>query len=595
MMKQKLMLALIAVLPFSACRIKKTDTRVDATPTTVTKSIDVVQPPQEKQVVDLSDNTQKTIRSREKLRTEEDKYKKDSSHTQMAYTLGEAAGVGGYVSRSPWPQLPSELNTEEYDSLTENTFHEAAKKPLSTFSIDVDAASYANTRRFLNSNQLPPKDAVRIEEFINYFPYAYKDPRGEDPVSINTEVANCPWNNEHRLVRIGLKGREIKTEKLPVSNLVFLIDVSGSMQDANKLPLLKSAFRLLVKELRSNDTVSLVVYAGNAGLVLPPTEGSEKEKILEAIDRLQAGGSTSGGAGIQLAYDIAKRNFMRNGNNRVILATDGDFNVGVSSDGELVRLIEEKRQHGIFLTVLGFGLGNYKDSKMEKLADKGNGNYAYIDNLLEAKKVLVSEMGATLHTIAKDVKIQVEFNPARVQSYRLIGYENRLLNDEDFNNDKKDAGEMGAGSTVTALYEVVPVGVSFQGESIDPLKYQAVKLLPNTSESDELLTVKFRYKEPQGSISKMVSMVVVDKKRSLAQTSEDFQFVSAVAGFGMLLRNSEFKNDLTYEQVITLAKNSMGEDPEGYRAEFLKLVKTAHAISTSQAFIDQYSPQCGNE
>ncbi len=468
-------------------------------------------------------------------------------------------------------------NTEDYATIHENRFHKPADEPLSTFSIDVDAASYSNMRRFLNQGQKPPVDAVRIEEMINYFDYEYPQPKNEDPFSINTEVAKAPWNEKHYLVHIGLQGKTIPTENLPPSNLVFLIDVSGSMADANKLPLLKSSFKLLVDQLRPVDKVAIVVYAGAAGMVLPATAGNEKEKILAALNQLEAGGSTAGGAGIQLAYKIAKENLVEGGNNRVIIATDGDFNVGESSNAGMERLIEQKRNDGIFLTVLGFGMGNYKDSKMEILADKGNGNYAYIDNILEAKKVLVNEFGGTLFTIAKDVKIQVEFNPAKVQAYRLVGYENRLMNKEDFNDDKKDAGELGSGHTVTALYEIIPVGVSSSFVSVDPLKYQRYTPTESANASNELMTVKLRYKQPDGNTSKLLSQVI-SEKMSL-RPSNNFQWSAAVAGFGMLLRNSEFKGAMTYEQVLSMASTSRGTDANGYRSEFINLVKSAMLLN----------------
>lgn len=470
-------------------------------------------------------------------------------------------------------------NTEEYSSIHENGFKKVLDNALSTFSIDVDAASYSNMRRFINNGQLPPKDAVRIEEMINYFNYEYENPTGKDPFSINTEVARAPWNEKHLIAQIGLQGKKIELENLPASNIVFLLDVSGSMSAPNKLPLLKSAFKLLVNELRPQDKVSIVVYAGAAGVVLEPTDGNDKKKIMEALDRLQAGGSTAGGAGINLAYKLAKEQFVEGGNNRVVLATDGDFNVGASSNASMERLIEEKRDEGVFLTVLGFGMGNYKDSKMEILADKGNGNYAYIDNMKEAKKVLVNEFGGTMFTIAKDVKIQVEFNPAVVQAYRLIGYENRLLNDEDFNDDKKDAGELGSGHTVTALYEIIPVGVDSEFvKDIDPLKYQSndQKVISST---DELLTVKFRYKEPDGSKSKLITQVV---KNEIRKSSDNLDWSMAVAGFGMLLRDSEYKGDLAFEDVLSMAKKSKGQDGFGYRAEFIELVDLASRMNARQ-------------
>ncbi|MFZ5940760.1 MAG: YfbK domain-containing protein [Bacteroidota bacterium] len=471
------------------------------------------------------------------------------------------------------------FNTEGYSAIHENGFKDVYNNPLSTFSIDVDNASYANVRRFINSGSLPPEDAVRIEEMVNYFNYSYPEPDGEHPFSVYTELSVCPWNSDHQLLHIGLKGKEIDKRELPASNLVFLLDVSGSMQDANKLPLLKSAFSMLVNNLRNEDRVAIVVYAGAAGVVLESTPGNRKEQILAAIEQLQAGGSTAGGEGIKLAYSIAEKNYREGGNNRIILATDGDFNVGASSDGEMERLIEKEREKGIFITVLGFGMGNYKDSKMEVIADKGNGNYAYIDNLQEAQKVLISEFGGTLFTIAKDVKFQIEFNPARVESYRLVGYENRLLNDEDFNDDKKDAGEMGAGHTVTALYEIVPAGSKEKHARIDPLKYQSDRKETRTQESEELMTVKLRYKQPDGFTSKLMEIPVQGKVLDLDETSDNFRFSAAVAEFGMLLRNSEYLKDINSEDILELARTARGEDEEGYRAEFIKLVKTAGAMT----------------
>lgn len=470
-------------------------------------------------------------------------------------------------------------NTEEYDGITENIFHEAIKNPLSTFSIDVDAASYSNIRRFINNGQRPPKDAVRIEEMINYFDYDYAQPDTDHPFAIHTEISSAPWNEKHKLVHIGLQGKKIATEKLPASNLVFLIDVSGSMAEPNKLPLLKNSFKMLVEQLREQDHVAIVVYAGAAGLVLEPTAGNEKKKIIEALDRLEAGGSTAGGAGIKLAYAIAKQHFKSEGNNRVILATDGDFNVGESSNGGMERLIEEKRKDGIFLTVLGYGMGNYKDSKMETLADKGNGNYAYIDNLTEARKVLVNEFGGTLFTIAKDVKLQIEFNPAKVKAYRLIGYENRMLKSEDFNNDKKDAGDLGSGHTVTALYEIIPVGVESEFFKIDELKYQSTKIDPAAFKSKELMTVKFRYKKPDQDVSKLIVHPLLDTNVLLSKTSDNFRWSASVAAFGMLLRESEYVNGFTYDNVLQLAKSSKGIDEEGYRVEFINMVKSYKALA----------------
>ena len=471
------------------------------------------------------------------------------------------------------------MNAEEYKEIAENNFKTVSESPLSTFSIAVDAASYSNMRRYINKGELPPADAIRTEELINYFSYDYPQPTGNDPVKITTEVGACPWNVKHRLVRIGLKAKEIPTDKLPVSNLVFLIDVSGSMYGPQRLGLVQSSLKLLVNNLRDEDRVAIVVYSGSAGEKLPSTSGSDKQKIREAIDELTAGGSTAGGAGIKLAYKIAKQNFVKGGNNRIILCTDGDFNVGVSSDEGLEKLIEQERKSGVFLTVLGYGMGNYKDSKMQVLAEKGNGNHAYIDNLQEANRVLVNEFGATMHTVAKDVKLQIEFNPSQVQAYRLIGYESRLLKDEDFNNDAKDAGEMGAGHTVTAFYEVVPAGIKsdFTGK-VDDLKYQKTKPTPAaTNNSKELLTVKLRYKAPDGNTSKKIEQPLIDDNKE--KVSSDFRFASAVAMFGQLLRDSDFKGAATYDKVISLAKTSLDNDEKGYRREFIRLAETAEGLA----------------
>ncbi|MFD0862194.1 von Willebrand factor type A domain-containing protein [Sungkyunkwania multivorans] len=461
-------------------------------------------------------------------------------------------------------------NDESYSQINENDFERVSLSPLSTFSIDVDKASYSNIRRMINNGQQIFPDAVKIEEMINYFDYSYPQPTDEHPFSINTEVGITPWNQDTKLVRIGLQGKEYESKAIPSTNLTFLIDVSGSMSAANKLPLLKSAFRLLVNQLRAEDKVSIVVYAGAAGVVLKPTSGDKKEEILAALNNLEAGGSTAGGAGIKLAYRLAEKNFKKWGNNRVILATDGDFNVGASSDKAMEELIEEKRESGVFLSVLGFGMGNYKDSKLETLADKGNGNHAYIDTMLEAQKVFGAEFGGTLYTIAKDVKIQVEFNPTKVQAYRLIGYENRLLADEDFKDDTKDAGELGSGHKVTALYEVIPAGVSSEYlKSVDELKY--TQAIQNDANSDELFTVKFRYKKPDGT--KSIEMVHVQKDE-IASISSDFKFASAVALLGMRLRKSKYDNGATLNDIIALAKSGRGKDRKGYRAEFIRLIKT---------------------
>ena len=474
-----------------------------------------------------------------------------------------------------------DYNREGYANIIENKFLAATQNPLSTFSIDVDEASYTNVRRFIQSGELPPAGAVRIEEMINYFDYDYAQPVNDDPFNVNTEISDCPWNNQHRLVHIGLQGKNIPLENLPPANLVFLIDVSGSMEDYNKLPLVKASLNMLVTQLRDEDKVAIVVYAGNAGLVLPSTSGSEKTKIREAIDNLEAGGSTAGGDGIKLAYKIARKNFNNAANNRVVLATDGDFNVGLSSDDELVRLIEKERESKVFLSVLGYGMGNYQDSKMQQLADKGNGNHYYIDNINEARKVLVSEFGGTLFAIAKDVKIQIEFNPNKVQTYRLIGYENRILAAEDFNDDKKDAGELGSGHTVTALYEIIPVGVKSEFiKTVDPLKYQATKVSAVSIANDnEIMTIKLRYKKPREDESKLISQPVIETNLALDKASDNFRFSAAVASFGMLLRNSEYKEQSSYQQVLNLAKSSKGKDDNGYRHEFIKLVETAIEIS----------------
>lgn len=473
-------------------------------------------------------------------------------------------------------------NTEEYSSINENGFKQVGESPLSTFSIDVDAASYSNMRRFINKGELPPSDAVRVEELINYFSYDYAKPTGSNPVKITMEAAACPWNSAHRLVRIGLKAKEIPTDNLPASNLVFLIDVSGSMWGATRLDLVKTSLKLLVNNLRDKDKVAIVTYAGNAQVKLETTSGNDKQKIREAIDNLTAGGSTAGGAGIKLAYNLAKKNFINNGNNRIILCSDGDFNVGVSSVEGLEQLIEKERKSGVFLTVLGYGMGNYKDNKIQTLAEKGNGNHAYIDNLQEANRVLVGEFGATLHTVAKDVKLQVEFNPAQVQAYRLIGYESRLLKDEDFNNDAKDAGDLGAGHTVTAFYEVIPVGVKndYVGK-VDDLKYQTKqKVASKTTGPKELLTVKLRYKDPDKDTSKKMELSFVDNDRD--KVSSDFRFASAVAMFGQLLRNSDFKGEGTYNKVIALAKQGLDNDEKGYRREFIRLVEAAQGMGDKE-------------
>jgi len=494
-----------------------------------------------------------------------------------------------FDSTEAWRYQRQPGNREQYDEIVENPFIAVAADPLSTFSIDVDRASYSNMRRFImQDGQLPPRDAVRIEELVNYFPYDYAEPDGDDPLAIHAEVAPAPWKTQHQLVRIGLQARRVKAENLPASNFVFLLDVSGSMMPPNKLPLVKAAMRLLVNQLRAKDRVAMVVYAGSAGLVLPSTPGDQKDKILDAIERLEAGGSTAGGEGIRRAYDEAVANFIRGGNNRVILATDGDFNVGASSDAEMVQLIEEKRRTGVFLTVLGVGEGNLQAAKMEKLADKGNGNYAYLDTISEAQKVLVHELGGTLYTVAKDVKIQVEWNPARVRAYRLIGYENRLLRNEDFTDDTKDAGEVGSGHSVTALYEVVPVGVNTDVtiRMPDSLRYQQRSVQQSggggvgSGGGPELLFVKVRYKQPDGDVSKLLTQPVL--ATASQSPSTDFQFQAAVAEFGLLLRNSDFRGKADLSRVIAAARDARGSDPDGYRAEFVRLAEAVRGIGLAR-------------
>jgi Ca-activated chloride channel homolog len=464
---------------------------------------------------------------------------------------------------------------ERYAEISENPFLESSRAPLSTFSIDVDTASYANVRRFLNDGQLPPKDAVRIEELVNYFEYDYPQPSGDVPFSVNTDVATAPWNAKHKIVQIGLQGKKVSLDNVPPSNLVFLLDVSGSM--TSQLPMLKDSLRILVNQLSAKDRVAIVVYAGASGLVLPST--NNKGEILNALNDLEAGGSTNGGAGIQLAYKVALDNFIQGGNNRVILGTDGDFNVGLSSDNELINLIENKRRSGVFLSVLGFGSGNLNDSMMEKLADKGNGNYAYIDSKDEAKKALGQQVAGTLYTIAKDVKIQVEFNPALIAGYRLIGYENRLLADKDFNDDKKDAGEIGAGHSVTALYEIVPAGTAIENPGVDELKYSKVERV-ETQFGNEMMTVKLRYKEPNANESKLLSVGVLDANKSMEAASENLRFASAVAQFGLILRDSRYKGNASFRNINNLAEGALGGDLRNYRNEFLNLVEKAQRLKS---------------
>lgn len=468
-------------------------------------------------------------------------------------------------------------NSERYAEIAENPFLEATKAPLSTFSIDVDTASYSNVRRYLNDGQLPPKDAVRIEELVNYFEYDYPQPIGKIPFSVNTEVTTAPWKTNHKLVRIGLQGKKVSLDNLPPSNLVFLLDVSGSMNSPDKLPLLINSLKILINQLSPRDRIAIVTYAGSSGLVLPSTYATERQKIINALDNLKSGGSTNGGQGIQLAYKVAEDNFISNGNNRIILATDGDFNFGLSSDEALVSLVEQKRRSNVFLSVFGFGTGNLNDSMMEKLSNKGNGNYAYIDSVDEAKKALGNQVAGTLYTIAKDVKIQVEFNPAKVAGYRLIGYENRVMADTDFNDDKKDAGEIGAGHTVTALYEIVPAGQKIENPGVDELKY-GQKETSDTKFVDELMTVKLRYKEPKEESSKLLTIGVLDRNRTIDGASKNMKFAAAVVQFGLLLRDSRYKGNSNWSNVSTLASSSLGSDLNGYRSEFLTLVNKAQRL-----------------
>lgn len=499
---------------------------------------------------------------------------KKESEADTAY-LNSAAVPAAIMIISDQTSYPvAQMNTESYTPIDENRFINTTNDPLSTFSIDVDTASYANIRRLINDGSLPPVGAVRIEEMINYFSYNYPQP-DNSPVALSAELGPCPWNGEHKLVKIGLQAKEIATADIPPSNLVFLIDVSGSMDEPNKLPLLKQSMKMLVDQLGSQDRVTIVVYAGSDRIVLPPTSGDQKEEIRAAINTLTSGGSTHGSSGIRTAYRLAEQVFMPKGNNRVILASDGDFNVGVTDRGELQKLITEKSTSGVFLTVLGFGMGNYHDDTMEILADSGNGNYAYIDSLLEAKKVLIKERASTLFTLASDVKIQIEFNPARVGAYRLIGYENRMLADEDFKDDTKDAGEIGRGHSVTALYEIVPAGAA-DIPQVDGLKYRKVQASDQAGE--EIMTVKLRYKPSGQTTSVMTDLAVQDTAPTLARTSDDFRFAAAVAGFGMLLKDSKYLSDLDYPKLLEFAKSSRGKDDEGYRAEFIRLVEMAQLL-----------------
>jgi len=502
----------------------------------------------------------------------------------LGYVGGTLGDVDEY-SRMKSDELrdsSAPFNTETYDHIRDNAFVLVAQDPRSTFSVDVDTASYSIVRRFLRDGQLPPKDAVRVEELINYFPYDYEPPTGAVPFAVHMETAACPWSPDHRLVRIGLKGREVPRGERPPSNLVFLIDVSGSMDAPNKLPLVKAALRLLVEQLQAEDHVAIAVYAGAEGLALPSTPATDKAAILGAIESLSPGGSTHGSAGIRLAYETAAASYIKGGVNRVILATDGDFNVGITSPGELVRLIETEAKSGIFLTALGFGMGNLKDATLEKLADHGNGNYAYIDRLSEARKVFVEQIGGTLVTIAKDIKLQVEFNPARVKAFRLVGYENRVLAHQDFNDDTRDAGDIGAGHTVTALYEIVPPGVNVAVPGVDPLKYQPTAARRPGTASGEMLTLKLRYKQPDSDHSARLDVPVEDSGRSFEEASPDFRFAAAVAAFGMALRDSPYKGDVNLRTIQEWARNSLGQDEEGHRAELVTLIARAQQLSPNR-------------
>ena len=512
-----------------------------------------------------------------------------STQLRVQDVPGSIAGVslsaddGRNLSRSPqdFRRIPTDsaFTREAYDRITENEFKNPVDHPLSTFSIDVDTASYANVRRFLNGGRLPPPDAVRIEELINYFPYDYAGPDGETPFAVHVDAASAPWKPEHRLVRIGLQGETVDLSDRPDANLVFLIDVSGSMSSPNKLELVQRSMNLLVEQMEGRDRIAVVVYAGASGLALPSTTANNQETIKHAINNLQSGGSTNGGAGIELAYSVARQHFIEGGINRVILCTDGDFNVGTTDRGSLSRLIEEKAKTGVFFSVLGFGMGNYQDAAMEELSNKGNGNFGYVDSIKEARKVFVDQMLGTLMTIAKDVKIQVEFNPALVGSYRLIGYENRMLAKEDFNDDTKDAGEIGAGHSVTALYEIVPAGLAANSTpSVDPLKYQNPAVRKTGVESDEMLTVKLRYKQPDADDSQLIEKPFVDPGAAFAAASDDFRFAASVAAFGMLLRNSQYTEAMTFDEALDLARPAKARDPGGFRSEFIELIEKARQL-----------------
>jgi len=472
---------------------------------------------------------------------------------------------------------PQQRNAETYKEIKENSFVAVAQQPVTTFSADVDRAAYANVRRIIGYGQIPPKDAVRIEEMVNYFDYDYPAPEegSVSPLRVSPELAPAPWNPNHLLLRIGLQAKKIDLAQAPPSNIVFLIDVSGSMDEENKLPLLQSSFKMLLGQLRPDDKVAIVTYANGTKVAHPSTRVKDKEKIIKVLDNLYASGGTSGGRGIQLAYEQAQKSFIKNGNNRIILATDGDFNIGINNTTDLEKFIEKQRESGIYMSVLGFGMGNYRDDMAETIADKGNGNYAYIDNITEAKKVLVNELSGTLFAVAKDVKLQLEFNPKYVKEYKLIGYENRMLANEDFTNDKKDAGEIGAGHTVTALYELVPS----DGKVAQSLRYQSQEL-NEKGKGNELGFLKIRYKDPKVKDAKSVEITepLVFNKKALKETSTDYRFAASVAEFGILLRDNSNKANATYDQVIELAEGAIGKDPEGYRKEFVRLVKSVKML-----------------
>ncbi|MBL7886675.1 MAG: von Willebrand factor type A domain-containing protein [Flavobacterium sp.] len=568
----------------SGVKVSRANGQVGASNEVILRGVSSINSKSPLYVIDGKTTTEKEFKKLKSTEIAKVEVLKDEKATSL-YGSRAANGVvviqtnKSITTQPPVDVVPVVDEHEDYEAFVENVFESPRTSPLSTFSIDVDNASYTNIRRFINNGQKVPKDAVRIEEMVNFFKYQYPQPQNEHPFSINSEYSDCPWNTNNKLVRIGLQGKNIDSEKLPASNLVFLIDVSGSMSDENKLPLLKQSLKVLVNQLRSEDKVSIVVYAGAAGMVLPPTSGDKKMTIIDALDKLNAGGSTAGGQGIMLAYKTAEENFIKGGNNRVVLATDGDFNVGASSDNDMQRLIEEKRKSGVFLTCLGFGMGNYKDSKMEVLANKGNGNYAYIDNIQEANRFLGKEFKGSMFAIAKDVKIQIEFNPVHVQAYRLIGYENRKLRPEDFKNDAIDAGELGSGHTVTALYEIVPRGVKcvFFDEPTD-LKYTVMAEPSDKNYNPELATIKFRYKKPDGDKSIEMVNTIANNGTVLANASSDFKFSAAVAWFGLNLRDSKLVKNKSLKDIKKLAKEGLNDDTEGYKAEFIRLIEGGNQL-----------------